>query len=115
AWKSATTRRDENEQTSRGRKRCRTPHPEGAHCIRGRPGASPVFLPCVSARWSVRESNPLRRALQAPALPIELTDRTKHTHAAVTQPRKAEDSNLTQQAARIAFQAISAPDGFAFH
>ena len=57
------------------------------------------------AWWSVRESNPLREAFQASALPIELTDRE----------RKAEDSNLTRTiSARIAFQTISAPGGFAF-
>jgi hypothetical protein len=55
-----------------GRKRTRTPHPfRGAHCFRNRSGSVAGFS---SVRWSMRESNPLRRAFQTPALPIELTD-----------------------------------------
>jgi hypothetical protein len=83
-----------------------------------------------SALWSVRESNPLRRAFQTPALPMELTDRKSSRRAKSTNDwpslfltndvpsrlqRKAEDSNPTRTpAARIAFQTISAPGGFAF-
>jgi hypothetical protein len=43
-------------------------HPRGL-----RPSSSPVSAG-GAAEWSVRESNPLRRDLQSPALPIELTD-----------------------------------------
>lgn len=72
-----------------------------ALCFRNRSGSQPVFLPHDTGWWSVRESNPLRRAFQTPALPFELTDRPLHE-------RKAEDSNLTRRSVRIAFQAISA-------
>ena len=60
--------------TCGGRKRSRAPHPFGVRtAFKAGLATSPVFLP-TSLRWSVRESNPLRRDLQSLALPNELTD-----------------------------------------
>lgn len=62
-----------------GRKRTRTPHTfRRAHCFRNRSGSIASFS---SIQWSMRESNPLRRAFQTPALPIELIDRTRSSFA----------------------------------
>lgn len=88
-----------SEEACRRKKEVSNPTPfRGALCFRGKPGSQPVFLPrgvarATSSRWSVRESNPLRRAFQTPALPIELTD---HDSDTIRTRRKAEDSNLTR-------------------
>lgn len=121
---STTTRRNENRATEE--ERGLEPHTLGEGCALL---SKQAWLPASFSpeKWSVRESNPLRRAFQTPALPFELTDpvtplarcaplrlvaRRGHVRAA---ERKAEDSNPTRtMAARIAFQTISAPGGFAF-
>jgi hypothetical protein len=74
--------------------------------------SSPVLLP---SRWSVRESNPLRRDLQSPALPIELTDQTRLVDKLGVAPShsvcKTEHSPLRQ--ARVVVVRVSGALRFA--
>jgi hypothetical protein len=86
-----------------------TPPKGGAICFQGSPGSQPVFLPLlICGAWDWNRTNYAR--LFRPAL-------YRMSYPSVSFiSRKAEDLNLTQVVpARIAFQAISVPDGFAFH